>query len=528
MKIEPNMPWPPRHPEVSKALAEWDAWYTGSGSALDEVYSSARQRPSLVNDGILGLGRTLLWGRTPNLLERDTRLHLPLAADICSASSDLLFGEELGIDWGEGVGEAVTAMDQVLDENSWQALLTEAGELSAALGGVYLRAGWDMDVADTPLASIVYADAALPTFSYGHLQSVAFWEIVEQHDSTVVRHVETHEKGLIRHQVFVGTKDRLGNPANLLDYAATAGLADALTADDYILTGVDRLTAVYVPNMRPAALWRKIPEARYLGRSDFGSRGVTGFFDAADEAWTSWMRDIRHGKSRIFAARSALQGLGAGNGAIFDEDREIYEMLNIAASEDPSIDKAISAQQFPIRTAEHEATIAAAVLAAVQGCGYSGSTFGLDNETAKTATEVGAVRQRTRDTREKKTRYWTPALERFLGVLGDLNAVVFRGPTAGLEPRVSFPAFTTPGPLELAQTAAAMKAASAASTRTLVQLIHPDWDEQQVAEEVALILDETAPAPVMISDPFASTGDDEPVDEEDADASADDADGNAG
>lgn len=53
--------------------------------------------------------------------------------------------------------------------------------------------------------------------------------------------------------------------------------------------------------------------------------------------------------------------------------------------------------------------------------------------------------------------------------------------------------------MQLAQTALALRNAEAASTKTRVQMLHPDWDSQAVDDEVALILSESSavePVPV--------------------------------
>jgi len=56
-------------------------------------------------------------------------------------------------------------------------------------------------------------------------------------------------------------------------------------------------------------------------------------------------------------------------------------------------------------------------------------------------------------------------------------------------------------PLELAQTALAMKSAESASIETRVRVLHPDWSESEVASEVLRIQDEVAAAapPVTLS-----------------------------
>jgi hypothetical protein len=56
----------------------------------------------------------------------------------------------------------------------------------------------------------------------------------------------------------------------------------------------------------------------------------------------------------------------------------------------------------------------------------------------------------------------------------------------------------------LATTLQLITAAEAASTEVKVAMLHPDWDEEQIAAEVALIKAEHTPPP--ITDPFTSNG----------------------
>lgn len=517
IELSENMAWPPVDPTVRRDQMEWGAWYAGTPAGLSTYYSAIQPTPAARTANLFGRVvqsvSDAFWGAPP--AKEETRVHLPLASDIASAASDLLFGEEVPIDWGRGNEDVAGAMEEILDRVSWQSILAEAGEVCAAMGGMFLRAGWDDSLAPHPLVSVVQPDAGIVDHAFGIPRRILFWFTEADPDDTltVYRHIEIHEPGTIRHQLWRGSTDRLGRLVPLTERPSTASLADVLDGDDYILTGATGLTAAYVPNIRPTPAWRAIPSAHYLGRSDFGARGTTGLFSAIDETWTSWMRDIRHGRSRLLVSAGMLDPLGPGRGMQLDLDREIYEELRIPAGENPSMSNMISSQQFSIRVEEHSRTIRELTLAAVQSCGYSGSTFGLDTEVAKTATEVGAVRGRTRDTREKKTRYWTNALEGFLMSLVEINADVFGGPSlaAGTRPRVDFPAFATPGPLELGQVAQSWSAAQAASTQTLVQLIHPDWDSTEIEEEVARINESNAaPAPVLVNDPFAAQDELEP------------------
>jgi len=159
-------------------------------------------------------------------------------------------------------------------------------------------------------------------------------------------------------------------------------------------------------------------------------------------------------------------------------------------------DKAlITANQFQIRFNEHRSTADALVQAIVEGAGYSAQTFGEAPTSggAITATEVEDRNRRTILSRGKKMIYWRQGVKDILYGLMSVDAVVFgRHGLQPARPDVTFPDAVLPSPQELAQTAVALSTAHAASVQTLVQLVHPDWDQDKVDEEVELIRAEEA------------------------------------
>src|SRR2546421_9413663 len=99
----------------------------------------------------------------------------------------------------------------------------------------------------------VDADAAVPEWRWRHLSAVTFWETLDRSDgSTVLRHLERHEPGRIVHTLYQGSDDELGRPLPLGEHPATAWAAPLVDADGAIPTGTKRLTAGYVPNIRPS------------------------------------------------------------------------------------------------------------------------------------------------------------------------------------------------------------------------------------------------------------------------------------
>ncbi|PBC80122.1 SPP1 Gp6-like portal protein [Streptomyces sp. TLI_235] len=495
-----NVPWPPTDPTVRTSLADWSAWYSGDPDKLTAQYRgrSVRQpsvRPSQLRNGVVGRFARWWWGQPTAFGEQRAKLHVPLAADISRASADLLFSEPPRIT----VTDAATQdrIDQLIT-GGLHATLLEGAEIGSALGGVYLRVVWDKEVRPTPWVTAVHADGAAPEFRYGVLTAVTFWTVIDSDGQKVVRQLERHEPGVIFHGVYEGTLDNLGRAVPLAEYEQTQPLADLVDSSSAIKTGAPKLlTAAYLPNMRPARAWRDVPAAAYWGASDY--QGVEGLFDALDETYSSWMRDIRLAKGRILLSQQYLTSTGPGQGASFDEDREAYAALNIP----PTSDQGITLNQFAIRHLEHKATIEQLTQDAIRMAGYSTATFGEPDGSAMTATEVRAKQARTLTTRGRKVLYTTPGLGDILEALLAVEAgSQFGGTGITVErPAIEWQDSISESPQDLAQTATLLDQAHAASTAVRVQLVHPDWDDERVQAETEAILRENGMGP--LADPAA-------------------------
>ncbi|HEY9367557.1 capsid protein [Streptomyces sp.] len=510
-----NTPWPPRELDpVTARLAVWSTWYSGDPDRLSEMYGG-----SLAGDPgqPMGLGGFLdptrpgwrgrlgalaarwFWGVQTPQNERRTKLHLPLAGDIASTSADLLFSEPPTIsvtsktvtDGSSSTKSESSATQDRLNEfidDGMHADLLESAEVCAGLGGVYLRVCWDKEVRDRPWLSAIHADAAIPEWRWGILRAATVWRVVATEGNIVRRHLERHEPGVILHGLYEGSADDLGKPIPLDADPATQGLQEKVD------TLVDKLTITYIPNMRPARVWRDVPAGANLGRADFS--GTEGLMDAADEAWSSWMRDIRIGKGRILVPDVYLNSDGKGQGATWESEREVYTSL--AALPGPNTTGlAVMPQQFAIRVNEHRDTVNELVNAVVRSSGYSESDFGeagvSARESAITATEVDSKRRRSNITRDRKTTYWRPGLADIVETLLAVDAAHFASGVEPEKPEIEFGDGVSVEPEALAQTAQLLRAAEAASTRTLVEMVHPDWEDDRIDAEVEAIKGEAPP-----------------------------------
>lgn len=500
MTYSPDTAWPPTPEAIRTAHAEWAAWNRGS-DALGAFYSggsgASRVRPAQLAGGVVGALARMWWGRPPQGDSQSRkRLHHPLASQIAERSADVLFSRELLI---EPQGDDKSLL-KILDGNSWQSLLPEVGKVAAASGGIYLRAGWDTDVADHVLIDYASADQAIPEFSYRKLRAATFWRKIAEDGNRVWRHLERHEPGRIVHRLYEGTDRTLGRLVPLQDRPETEGLA-ALVTEDFIATGITHLTATYIPNVRPCARWADTPQGRALGQADI--EPAIDLLDALDEDLNAERRDVRLGKARLMVASTLLDDLGPGNGFAFDVDREVYEQVKFSQGQNAGMGDLIHGEQFDMRTAEWLDKIKSRSSEIVNACGYSPQTFGLPETAATTATEVESREKRTAETRDRKSRFWTVGLEDFLQAATALQGALFKdGSEVGI--KVTFPPYTLPTMKDSAQVVAV--AGDAMSLRTKVELLHPDWDAKQIDAEVAEIKAGTPDPSVTVVDPFGRMG----------------------
>jgi hypothetical protein len=515
MPLPERGPWPPVHLAlVYDRLASWSAWYGGDPEELAGFYGAltgqgfdSTSRARILNHpsqyrrgGVLGTLARWWWGVPVPVGEKRTKLHVPVASDIASTSADLLFSEPPTLTVEHQPTQ--DRLDELVDDGV-HATLLEAAEVGAALGGVYLRVCWDQELSDRPWLDAVHADAAVPEWRWRRLAAVTFWQTLEEDGNTVVRHLERHEPGAILHGVYEGSPTELGRRVPLVEYPETEMLAEAVTDGDVIRTGLpDRLTAVYWPNRRPNRLWRAMPAAVPLGRSDYA--GAEPFMDALDETYSSWMRDIRLAKGRLIVPNTYLQSQGRGKGAVFNSEQEVYEGVDALPQTGGKLE--VTPSQFAIRVQEHMETAQHWLEQILRAAGYAVQTFGESREGEATATEVRARERRSFITRDRKILYARPALQEAVETLLAVDREVFRTKVSPQRPDLKFGDTVSEDMRQLAETANLLTQAQAASIEVRVRMVHqgdPDWDDAKIAAEVQAIKDETA---MSVPDPASFGG----------------------
>lgn len=474
LNIYEGMNWPPSS-IIYEKMKEHSAWFSGSAEVIANYYGMiSREYNNLLGQQLMPMNKAQFWGRNLNM-QGEVKLHIPIAGDIASTSSDLLFSESPIIRYeGEQKDSIQGLLDEVLIGSELYSKIVEGAEISAALGGVYLKLAWDKELSEYPIVVIEQPDFAIPEFRFGMLQSVCFWKEIKFMDnsqSKIYRLLETYGKGYIKNELYLGTSDKLGHKVELNSINETKDLENELE------TNVDMLLAVYVPNMLPNRLLR----ISYQGKSDY--LGEEGLFDSLDETFSNWISDISLAKGRIFIPSKLINPNGN-----FDLDKTAYVELE----GDPLNNDMISFNQFDIRATQYEMTAKNLIERIITSAGYSPQTFGLNIEgRAESGTALNLREKKSFNTKAKKENYWHKELMNLVrGIILIYNTHLGGKLDPNKKINVSFNDSIGFSLTEVAQSVQMLSSAKAASIETRVKLVHPDWSDTDVTNEVQKILDE--------------------------------------
>lgn len=531
-----NMAWPPRHlAPAFQMFATCQVWWEGDAEKLAANHGEPART---------GLGATikerikrLFWGTKPDVSGQIRQIHIPVAADIVQTAAALLLPEPVAFrvaaDDTDANAGAVERVDMILNSARMHSAMLQGAEACSALGGVFGRIVWNDAVRDHAWIDFVDADQAVPEFIYGELSAVTFWEVVDQNEAEdrVLRHLERHERGYtefhsdgterkvygrIYHGLYAGTAVTLGAPIDLAAHEETKNIP--INEEGYVDTGVSDLTAFYIPNALPNPVFRGKGTLQHFGRPDIGDPAVIGLMDQIDETYSSLSRDVRLAKARLMVSEHLLEVRGPGKGSMFNVEQEVYEKVGGVPNGQPVIE----AHQFAIRVDDHLRTGEAFLRSILRRIGFSPYTFGLaDDGAAMTATEVDAKKDASTATFKTRSGIWKGVLAKAARTLIEVDAAVFEtGATLGQDLEVQWPPAGRESMASKGQTLQAVEAARAASTEWKVRYLNSDYDDQQVADEVARILDEGAvadPLSLGADQPFAEPAPDAGVDELPAD-----------
>ena len=464
---QPRVSWPPKEWQAIYDLyAEHAAWYSGDPATLLAFYTS----------------RAGFWAQEVEAGERRLMMHIPIANDLCRMSSRLLFSEHPKITLPDDSDDkSQKRLQELIEQDGIYAKLSEAAEVCAAMGGVFLKVNWDKNLADHPILSIAQADNAVPEWRFGILRKVTFWKTTKDENGTLVTSVERHEPGKITNEVYQSRSP--GELGTQVDLQTLAALAEAAPPPAEIQTGLDGLACVYVPNMRPNSRFR----GANIGQSDF--HNLEGMLDSLDQVWSSWMRDIHLGLGRIMADQSFFETDTKGKWQ-FNLQRESYLGLNSVAGPGALKDQ-IQCNQFAIRADEHEKTVMNLCRQIFGFAGYAPQTFGLDpSGTASSGFALRTMERKSILTAGVKADFWGPAIAQILHVMLQLDQLQFSSGVKPVRPNVQMQDSIIDDALQAVTAVDQARRATAMSLEVAVRRLNPDMSNEQVDAEVQKIRDE--------------------------------------
>ena len=485
--IRPGMEWPPANvaPVIAR-VAEARVQWIGSPDGLEEFYSTNSTASNGPRRG-LRAAWAAFWGRhVPATQEAPKRMHAPIPAGVASLSATSLFSKPPTVLGPDGTTEDVQdRIDELFNAPRFHSDLYAAGETASALGGIYGRVVRDRSVQDDPWIEWVDPDRVIPDWHRGRLRAATFFTELDSSDSrNVWRHLERYERGRIVHELYRGTGSNLGMLMSLADHPSTAGIGVELGIDgaSVVHLEVDDLAVEYVPNKTPNPEWSADTYLRNMGASDCGAPDLVPLYHEIDKTWSSLMRDVDLGKTRVFASQDILQHSGPGTGLSLNSDQEIFTKVGTGVGKDGTMASIFEFHQPEIRVLAHDQVGEGLLREVLRRTGYSPVSFGLSDEVAQTATEAAGKKESTVTTTEGKARHFGVAIQHLTTVCLRLAGV-----NLGERLDIDWPPFAQESGIARAQTVQAWEVAKAASTRTKVRYLHQDWTEQQIDEEVELI-----------------------------------------
>lgn len=465
---------------------EWGSWYSGEIQNLLAYYSTKLLGPNLNSN--------LFWCKL-DLQERAEAIHFPIAGDIASMSSNLLFSEAPKLIYEEN-NKAGERIKYFLEDNGFINQLLEGAELNAAFSGCFLKLDIDTRLSKLPLLSVITPMNAFPTFLRGRLWEVLFYREVKTQKDSIYRLFENRKRTsdgsgyIVEYKLYKGGEGKLGYSVDLNSIEEVA----SLNLKDIVHNNVNGLGVVYVPNMRP----NKLVPGSSLGINDY--HACISLMDSLDFAWTSWIRDIELGMGQIFVDEELLQREDTG---AFGTDKSIlnafsklqkcFLSLNMSNYRMAGSNvKPIDVVQFEMRVEEHVKSCAEMTKQIINMSGYSLSTFGFDTDgRAESGTALRIRERKSWLTREKKGRYWQPAIVGLLLQMQQLdnsiNTVYYNPEIVGVEIEDSIIIDVK----EQSETVRNLEQAKAVSTMVKVKMLHPEWNNEEIEAETSRILDES-------------------------------------
>lgn len=386
-----------------------------------------------------------------------------------------LFGEDPS--YGHDDLKVREAIDGLSADLVLPARLLEGAITQAVQGEVYLRPAWDADISRRAIITCVPGAQVLPTFRYGLLADATIVTEYEQASGgtvTVWRHLEEHTRGLIRHRLFRGRSDRLGERADLGQRPETRGLTEE------VRTRIDDLLMIHVPLLRDA----DSPHGMSL------VDGLEAITLALHRLYSQEQHDAEIVRRRIAVSEEYLKR-DADGGLYYPRTDDLFILSEESGG---AVGEGDAKPVVPIEFSDDNVMrerIAGRLRDFYIACGISPSTILPEREgTAESGTARKLAQATTIQTVSAAGRYWADAVAVTLGLALAVERLHLNRtdhPKIEVLPSVTLADGLIDDPAELARIIADLDSAGALSVDEKVRMLHPEWTEDEIAVEVGRI-----------------------------------------
>lgn len=140
--------------------------------------------------------------------EEQTKVHVPIAADIAAMSAALIFAQSPEIYCAHAPTRR--RIEEIFARAAVYPTLLQAAELASVHGGVFLKWSWNREDG-FPRLTAVPADCGLPVYRAGRLVEIRLWSLLSREGEACWRLEERYTPdGCIRSTLYRGSKTELG------------------------------------------------------------------------------------------------------------------------------------------------------------------------------------------------------------------------------------------------------------------------------------------------------------------------------
>lgn len=447
------------------------AWYSGESGVLKRESMNGCEIPFWSSD-------------------EEIKIHVPIAADLSAISAAMIFAASPEVKCEDK--KTLDRINTILKKNAFYETLLQAAELASAFGGVFLK--WSWDIKDGfPRLTAVPANAGMPYWTNGKVSEIKLWNIIREEENGAVWRTEESYRpdGHIRTRLFKGFSNELGKEMPLKSIDETSGI----NPDAYC--GAEVMLACYVPNALPN---RQHPHLK-LGRSDYD--GLYGLFDALDEAYSAIQRETRLTKTMVVVPmeylrkradlRHKFNSEAKASEWAFSNGKGAFVALDIDTTENSSPITLINPE---LRAESRVRQVEDIIRRIISAAGYAPQSAGLDVEgNAESGTALNIRERKSVRTSEAKKTFWWQAIQDMISAMLAMDKAVFR---SGIDDKAEFsieiPSNSQPDISQMAEVVEQLERAGAVSIATKIDILHPDWTDEQKAKEIALIRKENGMA----------------------------------